>query len=130
MTLQTELTRAATAYEGMIASAVCPTDLDRARSQTLYRATLTADLLDRGEVGEMAAWDCDGMVRVTPCAGERLLVEGTSFVFETPQAAARFMREEVVKRLMDGAFDTEIGLGEAPAFRLPHPTGETYRRAA
>jgi len=97
-----------------------PAPVDAARSKTLYRATLTADLLARREVGEMAEWAADGGIRVVPgCGpGNDPFFPGTAFDFETFEDAAGFVRREIVPRLMDGAFDILLAHAAAP----PTPT--------
>lgn len=88
-----------------------PRSVEVARAQTLYRATLTADLLTRREVGEMAGWAPDGGIRVVPGggAGNGPFFSPMAFDFETFEDAADFIRDELVPRLMDGAFDAFLG---------------------
>lgn len=87
----------------------CPASVDAARNRTLYRATLTADLLERREVGEMASWT-NGGIRVVPGAGpgNDPFFPGLAFDFETFEDAAGFVRREIVSRLMAGAFDDAL----------------------
>ena len=89
---------------------VSPRPVETARAQALYRATLTADLLERREVGEMALWSSDGGVRVVPGggAGNDPFFSNLAFDFERFEDAADFIRGEIVPRLMDGAFDEAL----------------------
>jgi hypothetical protein len=111
MTVQNELAQAALTHEGAVAAAIGDAEIDTLRRRALYRATLTADLLERGEAGGMAAWDCDVQIWVEPDLDGRPLMPGMAYVFETPAAAARFVRREIVPRLMDGAFDAALAAG-------------------
>lgn len=90
------------------ASASVPVEVARAR--TLYRATLTADLLERREVGEMASWGSSGGIRVVPGTGpgDDLLPADSAFDFETFEDAAGFLRHEFVPRLMDAVLDNVV----------------------
>ena len=106
MIQSTELTDAAATYDGFLAM-LSPfgEDAGLARRRALYRATLTADLLERGEVGEMARWDGAAAVVISPSAE-------TSIAFETPAAAARFVRCEIVPRLAQETFDADAAAAE------------------
>lgn len=108
-----------------------PRPVEVARAQTLYRATLTADLLTRREVGEMAGWAPDGGIRVVPGSGSGNgpFFSTLAFDFESFEDAADFIRDELVPRLMDGEFDA---LFENPTmgFATAAPTPDLALAAA
>lgn len=112
MTLANDLYAASFSYQGALARMPAPPapDVDRLRAQALYRVTLTADLLDRCEVGELASWAEGAAIRIIPgtdgCG--KPLVSGLAFDFEQAEDAAAFLRNELVPRFLEGDFDTVL----------------------
>lgn len=92
------------------APAATPMRVEAARNRTLYRATLTADRLDRRDVTELASWTAGGGIRIVPGigAGDDPLLPGIAFDFDCFEDAAGFLRDILVPRLLDGEFDAEI----------------------
>lgn len=112
MSLFEQLTFGSIVHNGtpICAPAMSPQRVEAARNRTLYRATLTADRLDRRDVMELASWTADGGIRIVPGigAGDDPLLPGMAFDFDTYEDAAGFLREVVVPRLLVGDFDAEI----------------------
>ena len=112
MTLANDLYAASFSYQGALARMPAPPapDVERLRAQALYRVTLTADLLDRCEVGELASWAEGAAIRIIPGADGcgKPLVSGLAFDFEQAEDAAAFLRNELVPRFLEGDFDTVL----------------------